>query len=140
MIFGVLGTLTLAIPGTTQGIDLLKGIPFITVSFISFALAGGMFTWNQWFFASDSHIRYVVAQFELGESIVKLTLNWQKWIKQNKHLPPDNIDTDSAFNLFKEFSEHIYKIIRNDTQVWGDSLINVIKAQEDFLKNHQPKA
>jgi RNAse (barnase) inhibitor barstar len=91
LIFGVLGTLMMAIPGTAQGIESLRGIPFITFSFISFALAGGMFTWNQWFFASDSHIRYVVAQFDLGEAIVKFTLNWQKWLKQNKHYSDDEL-------------------------------------------------
>lgn len=101
-------------------------------------VAATLLAYNKYLCVSDSHIRYVVAQFDLGKAIVEFELDWQKWLNENSVLSTD-MNTKGAFDLFNEFSELIYKTISDDTKRWGDGLKDALN---EMLKNsgkHSPK-
>jgi len=111
----------------------------LIASSICFALATAALMVNKLFCVSNSHIRYVATQFDLGSAIIKFSLDWQNWLIKNSDIPTDKIDIDKAFIIFKEFSEHSYKIISDETKIWENNLMDALSEYQKFVKNNIPK-
>lgn len=133
LIFGTLGALAIIL----QNNLLISSSQMVIIGSAFFIISAAALTWNRLFGASGGHIRYVIAQFDLGEMIVKFALDWHEWLDKNNRRPLDEeIDVQGAFKLFRDFSEHTYKIVRDETQVWGKSLMD---AMEEQYKRSQQK-
>ena len=91
------------------------------------AIAGAFLVWNRLFGATGGHIRYVIAQFDLGLLITGFRLDWSEWLAHNTRLPPEKDQINKAFKLFHNFSDQAYQIVQEETKVWGKTISDVLE-------------
>lgn len=136
LIFGTIGALALILQNYKPISTVLSNM--VAISTACFTIAAAALAWNRLFGASGGHIRYVMAQFDLGERMVNFTLKWHEWQNKNKGLQPKEIDISGAFDLFSNFSKDIYKIVRDETQIWGKSVMDAMEEQYKSSQQHNP--
>jgi hypothetical protein len=143
ILFSTLGAITITLQGVKLIYDTL-GISSSEMAAIGSAfivIAAASLAWDKYLGASGSHIRYVVAQFDLGKAINKFELDWQKWLNKYSHTTPPNEEAaQAAFVLFNNFAALIYKIILDDTEKWGKSLTDAINELEKRVNEIHPKS
>lgn len=142
IILGALGGIVIALQSVKKVYGFLGVEPtdMVAIGAAIFIVAGAFFTWHKAFCANESHIRHVVAQFDLGERIEKFEMEWQEWLStySNAHYMTGNADyttgATKAFVLFNDFAQFIYKTIREDTKKWSSDIREALKEAEDKIK------
>ena len=103
-----------------------------TVGYIFLAIAAAFLAWNYLFGATGGHIRYVMAQLDLGRLITEFRLEWTEWLAKNRGNTPNDEQVKEAFKKFKNFSNRAYQIVQQETKVWGKSTLDAL---DDYQKS-----
>jgi hypothetical protein len=98
--------------------------------YLSLAVAAAFLMWNRLFGATGGHIRYVMAQFDLGRLMTEFRLDWSHWLAENKGLTPDHNKIDKAFAIFQKVSNKAYQIVQEETKIWGKSMSDALAEYE----------
>lgn len=95
--------------------------------------AGATLAINRMFGATGGHIRYVTAQLELERLITKFRLAWLTYLaRQDNTLGTSNTAAE-ALNLMNNFVDQAYRVIQEETQVWGKSISEALQEQQAYL-------
>ena len=122
-IFGTVGILAPLLQSANP--ELFKN--FAAYGYPLLAIAAAFLVWNRLFGATGGHIRYVIAQFDLGRLVTGFRLDWSEWLAKNNSLPPDKINIDEAFKLFHNVSNQAYQIVQEETKVWGKTISGALE-------------
>ena len=119
----VLGSLGLAAPlvaATDTAWEVLAKWGYVLLAGSASAIAA-----NSLFGGSSAHARYVVAQLDLERLLTIYRLDWARLrSKSSFALTPEQ--TDEAFALIREFGLAFYKILTDETNLWGKALAEAI--------------
>jgi len=96
------------------------------------AAAAATLVVNRLFGATGGHVRYVEAQFALEQLMTTLRLDWQHWLAKNTSIPADQLQVAEAFALLKTFSDASYKVITEETKIWGQGISSAL---EEYAKS-----
>jgi hypothetical protein len=92
------------------------------------AAAGAILLVNRLFGSTKGHVRYVTAQLALEHLITVFNLRWMSWLSSNAGKEPEAIDRIKVFKLFNEFIQAAYKIVQDETTVWGIAVMQDLDA------------
>jgi hypothetical protein len=95
--------------------------------------AAAMLAVNRMFGATGGHIRYVTAQLELERIITKFRLKWLEWLSRDTMTVENRATPTQAFALLNEFVDDAYRVIQEETIVWGKSVSEAIREYENRL-------
>lgn len=102
--------------------------------------AAAMIAVNRMFGATGGHIRYVTAQLELERIITKFRLRWLEWLSRDS-MSGNPATNEQAFTLLNEFVDDAYKVLQEETTVWGKSVSEALRDYENRLpKSPAPDA
>jgi len=86
---------------------------------------------NRMFGATGGHIRYVTAQLALERTLTKFRLEWLEKVAAGE---PDRPETAAkAFSLMHAFVDEAYRIIQEETTVWGTGISQALDDYEAKL-------
>jgi hypothetical protein len=102
------------------------GYPFLVAAAASLAI-------NRMFGATGGHIRYVTAQLELERIITKFRLQWLEWLSRDTMTPGNPATYEQAFTILNEFVDEAYRVIQEETTVWGKSISDALREYESRL-------
>lgn len=100
--------------------------------YVLLAAAAAAMAVNRLFLMTDGHVRYVVAQLELEQLVTTFRLDWAAWRSNSAELSRQELE--EAFNLLRAFANSAYKVIREETTMWGDSLTKALKEYADSVE------
>lgn len=122
----LLGTIGLLIPLITSAMPSLQ--PYAGWGYPFLAGAGGMLLLNRLFGSTKGHVRYVTAQLALEHLITIYNLRWLSWLANTPQKELSAEKRATAFKLFTEFVEAAYKIVQDETTVWGIAVMQDLEA------------
>jgi hypothetical protein len=105
----------------------------VAYGYFSLGIAAAFLAGNRLFGATGGHIRYVMAQLDLGRLMTRFGLEWSQWLAKNRGLPPEEINIDEAFDLFKKVADNAYQIVQEETRVWGKSVSDALAEYEKSI-------
>lgn len=97
------------------------GYPFL-------AGAGSVLLLNRLFGSTKGHVRYVTAQLALEHLIAVFNLRWLSWGANNTGNDLTAEARAEVFKLFNEFIDAAYKIVQDETTVWGIAIMQDLEA------------
>jgi hypothetical protein len=92
------------------------------------AAAGAVLLANRLFGSTKGHIRYATAQLALEHLIVQFNLRWLAWRASIAGKSIVETDRHGVFSLFNEFIDAAYKIVQEETTVWGTALMQDLES------------
>lgn len=95
--------------------------------------AGAVLLVNRMFGATGGHIRYVTAQLELERIVTKFRLAWLKLLAKDASCSRTPLTADDAFLLMNAFVDDAYRVIQEETSVWGKSVSEALREYERTL-------
>lgn len=123
----LLGTCGVMVP-LLAAADPLLFKPVAPYGYPLLVASGAVLLINRMFGATGGHIRYVTAQLELERIITKFRLAWLEWLSRDT-MVSERATNAEAFQLMNNFVDEAYRIIQEETNVWGKS---VSEALQDF--------
>jgi len=90
--------------------------------YVFLAGAAAILAMNRLFGATGGHLRYVQAQYGLESLLTHLRLDWQEWRALHEGKPAEDLPLPSAFAIFRKFAEAMYKLIDDETSIWGKGI------------------
>lgn len=103
------------------------------------AAAGAILLVNRLFGSTKGHVRYVTAQLALEHLITVFNLRWLSWLACNAGKQPEAIDRIKVFKLFNDFIDAAYKIVQDETTVWGIAVMQDLEAVGKQLTGNGPQ-
>ena len=88
---------------------------------------------NRMFGATGGHIRYVTAQLELERIVTKFRLDWVQWSSRHIFSTCRESTLEDAFTLLHAFVDSAYRVIQEETTVWGKSVSEALREYESRL-------
>jgi hypothetical protein len=88
---------------------------------------------NRMFGATGGHIRYVTAQLELERIITKFRLAWIELLSRESTGEDASSKNDEPFQLMNTFVDQAYRVIQEETTVWGKSVSEALQEYETRL-------
>ncbi len=128
-IFGTLGLLAPLLQNAHPG--LFKN--YSDYGYLSLAVAAAFLVLNRLFGATGGHIRYVMAQFDLGRLLTRFRLDWSQWLVKNRGSKLEQMQVDEAFDLFKKVSNKAYQIVQDETKEWGQAISDALADYEKSI-------
>lgn len=131
----VLGSIGVMIPllasadATLFGAASPYGYPFLVT-------AGAVLAINRMFGATGGHIRYVTAQLELERIITKFRLAWFAYLASEGS--GTTSATPNPFSLMNDFVDQAYRVIQEETFVWGKAVSAALQEQQAQLPTKLP--
>ncbi|MDP3230771.1 MAG: SLATT domain-containing protein [Acidovorax sp.] len=129
-----LGTTGVMIP-LLAGADPEFFKPYAPYGYPLLVAAGSLLLVNRMFGATGGHIRYVTAQLELERLLTKFRLAWLEAVTAVRGDKRDLLP-DSAFRLMHAFIDDTFRVIQEETNVWGKSISEGLNEYERKLPSH----
>lgn len=126
----VLGTIGVMIPllagadATLFGWASPYGYPFLVAGGAALAI-------NRMFGATGGHIRYVTVQLELERIITKFRLAWLAYLAGEGSKESSLVL--NPFNIMNDFVDQAYRVIQEETIVWGKAVSAALQEQQAQL-------
>ncbi|MDM0029305.1 SLATT domain-containing protein [Variovorax saccharolyticus] len=102
------------------------GYPFLVAAVALIAV-------NRMFGATGGHIRYVTAQLELERIMTKFRLAWVEWLSRYTLSSGAKATHEEVFKLMNDFVDEAYRVIQEETTVWGKSVSEALREYESRL-------
>lgn len=82
---------------------------------------------NRLFGATGGHIRFVSTQLELEQLLTGFRLERISWLAKHEAEKLSKEGTHEALQLFRNFVERFYRVLRSETTVWGRSISEALR-------------
>lgn len=134
VLFGTLGVMAPLLAGANPA----RFSGFGAYGYLFLAGAGSAVAVNRLFGMTGGHVRHVSTQLELEQLVTLFRLDWCAWLVRTPSVQPQ--DVEKAVELLRTFALDAYKIVREETNVWGDSTTRALKEYADKLEAMQSRA
>ena len=100
--------------------------------------AASMLLANKLFDVTGGHVRYFAAQLELERLLTLFRLDWATWLAKTSGRELDQEGLTQAFALLRAFACESYKIIMDETNVWGKSVSDALEEYAHYVSSRRP--
>lgn len=130
VLFGTVGVLVPLLAAADA--DHFKG--WAAYGYPLIAVAAACHVVNRLFGATGGHIRYVTAQLELEKLLTMFRIDCSAWYARNRSDISNSDAIETIFPIFRTFAEAIYKVLQEETNVWGKSVSEALQEYADKLE------